>query len=312
MRFCLGCFLILFLVGGCSKNTFESKRLCYRPKAIAIGEGDQVAFVGPGEWGRLVMGAPTYVGTDPLTGFQGYGDAAFVDRGLVLAVGGGETILRSQNAGSQWEPAWNGRNRNFLSSIAVTPNAIFVGGDHALLRSDRQGLEWKSVDYSPRFSLRRLHFFDDQHGWALAPKGLYETRDGGAHWEKLKTFEQREEWLDMHVFDQQTAILTGQAGKVALTEDGGAGWREETLEWPVQLQRVEFVDRQHGYIAATDLEGGTSYAFATDDGGQTWPKIFSSDKITVLDLAVSPTQVWMVGDNENRGVKYMTGLRMQR
>ena len=88
----------------------------------------------------------------------------------------------------------------------VTPNGIW--------RTDEVGRSWRKLARLPE--IRRVCFVDDRHGWAVGnSKAFYETQDGGAHWNKVKSVELPNlnaqsthfTWVDF--LNPKTGIVTG-------------------------------------------------------------------------------------------------------
>ncbi|WP_028311710.1 WD40/YVTN/BNR-like repeat-containing protein [Derxia gummosa] len=62
-------------------------------------------------------------------------------------------------------------------------------------------------------------------------------------------------------------VAVGERGIVALSDDGGAHWRQASVPVSVSLTAVRFADATTGYAVG---HGGV--VLATDDGGQTWTR----------------------------------------
>ncbi|WP_085316735.1 WD40/YVTN/BNR-like repeat-containing protein [Derxia lacustris] len=74
-------------------------------------------------------------------------------------------------------------------------------------------------------------------------------------------------------------VAVGERGIVALSDDGGARWRQASVPVSITLTAVRFADAKTGYAVG---HGGV--VLATDDGGQTWTRRLDGQRIARLAL----------------------------
>jgi photosystem II stability/assembly factor-like uncharacterized protein len=142
-----------------------------------------------------------------------------------------------------------------------------------------------------------LDFPDTQHGWVVGGLGeVVYTEDGGATWitQTLNcgypSCPIRLYGIDM--IDTQTGWMVGE--NLYRTGDGGLHWEVEDIGFGYDLQDVQFLDEQNGWLA-----GDAGYAANTTDGGGTWIPV--ENTVTGVALRglsfVSPQKGWLVGDS---------------
>jgi photosystem II stability/assembly factor-like uncharacterized protein len=79
-------------------------------------------------------------------------------------------------------------------------------------------------------------------------------------------------------------VAVGERGVIALSDDGGAGWRQAPCPVNVTLTMVRFADERHGIAVG---HGGT--VLATDDGGASWTLRLDGRRAAQLVLAAAGT-----------------------
>jgi len=156
-------------------------------------------------------------------------------------------VLRSLDGGTSWS------RMEILScgnDLAVTPDGDVlvaygdgIGGQNGILRSTDGGETWVEVSGDmPRVSLigaiavdplDSQHLYTKQLDWDFGGTdpalGIYESLDGGLHWEQI--LQGNYEDLSMHPFDANILVaLRDQA--IMLTTDGGDTWQDITGDLP--------------------------------------------------------------------------------
>jgi photosystem II stability/assembly factor-like uncharacterized protein len=215
-------------------------------------------------------------------------DACFLDGRHGWAVGDRGVILRTDDGGRRWLRQ-NSPVDSPLASVwfADDQRGWAVGGvttpyTHStravVLHTADGGYSWAELPAPNLPRLRGVRFFDAQNGVvfgdsnALSPSGVYETRDGGQHWEALHALD-RHAWLAGSFPARGQGALVGPAGNVA-TLNGG------TVE-PLVASKGELLAHDirlagRGVSLAKDglgcLVGDGGLLLMTKDGGHRWSR----------------------------------------
>jgi photosystem II stability/assembly factor-like uncharacterized protein len=184
----------------------------------------------------------------------------------VLFFGHHDGLLESRDGGRTWQPtALSGTDA--MNVRVASDGRIQIAGHEVYLESTDAGASWHPVPNDlPGMD---LHAFavdpaDADHAWIFAVGfGLFETRDGGRHWE----LRQPGNWGHLAAYrngDRTVLVAAGQEGLVRST-DGGGNW-----------QRLTYPGAPLAGGVAAGADGSVLYA-ATGDGlrrsadqGQSW------------------------------------------
>ncbi len=142
-----------------------------------------------------------------------------------------------------------------------------------------------------------LYFLDAQHGWAVGGLGnIVYTPDGGATW-SAQAIDCGYPTCPSHMFeldmiDTQVGWLAGE--DLFYTNNGGLLWEVKEIGFGYDLQDVQFLDAQNGWLA-----GDAGCAAYTTNGGTSWIPV--QNVVTGVSLRglsfVSPEKGWLVGDS---------------
>ena len=87
------------------------------------------------------------------------------------------------------------------------------------------GQTWTPASKLVLPALRRIGFFDAQHGWAIGcpsamyPSGVFVTDDGGRNWRPLPGGDAAG-WMAGSFPDRKTGALAGRNGSLAVVRNG--------------------------------------------------------------------------------------------
>ena len=154
--------------------------------------------------------------------------------GLLFAVGGFGTLLRSRDNGASWESLvvdWEAILNDFLEPhiydvVVFDDNTVIVVGEFELiLLSVDGGDNWQVVNKADA-SLAGIYFTDRQTGYVAGQKGkVLKTVDGGLTWQALYV-EARENLLD--VWASGNDVYIPGIRTLLRSRDGGASWESIT------------------------------------------------------------------------------------
>jgi photosystem II stability/assembly factor-like uncharacterized protein len=233
------------------------------------------------------------------------------------ATGGG--VWKTTDAGKTWKNVSDGFFGGSIGSVAVSdwdPNVIYVGGGEETIRgnvSPGDGV-WKSTDAGRTWQHMGLE--DSQHipririhpknpdlvyaavlGHAFGPnetRGVYRSRDGGAHWERILFVNNQTGAVDLamdptnprilyasfwHMIRTPYSMESGGPGSgLWKSTDGGDHWTDLTRNPGLPKGTLGIVtvtvsptnpDNLYSIVEAED--GGV---FRSRDAGKTWTKAY--------------------------------------
>ncbi|HEX8288474.1 MAG TPA: YCF48-related protein [Pyrinomonadaceae bacterium] len=153
-----------------------------------------------------------------------------------------------------------------------------------------------------------VFFTSDEKGWIAGDSGyLAFTIDGGKSWikQEIGTKENINEIYFRN--DDNGYLVAGK--KMFITRDGGRNWQETQIYKASDFKNVtpeflsiRFADKKRGVVVGSLLnrkeEVVDSLVMRTEDGGETWQRVFvpSKGELYHLDF-VGNSRCWIVGDN---------------
>jgi len=207
------------------------------------------------------------------------------DVGWAVGVDSGSdgVVVKTTDGGLSWTPARIGHKQ--------TPVAVFfadadngwiggatpppgedegMGGPSALLATTDGGGTWNAQNNVP-VSILRISFVDRMNGWASGTMGvIYNTTDGGRSWDK-----------------QRTEIEAGD-GPV---DPHGEGAKQ------FAIRGLQFIDKDHGFAAASATEQQAGRMLVTTNGGAAWRRQWMVNGAGVRDVFfVNPDEGWALTD----------------
>lgn len=242
-------------------------------------------------------------------------DVIEITTGRYVTVGDRGHILLSQD-GSNWQQA-QVPVQTLLTSVYFTDTEFgwAVGHDATILHTQDGGQSWQVQQFLPETDkpLMDVYFFDRLRGIAVGAYGMFfTTNNGGQTWEKafylaLASEEDQEFLAELEETDpegylleresvlphfnrlivsNQEILMVGEAGFVAISEDGGENWRR--LEAFYNGSLFDIHRTRAGSLLVAGLRGNL---FRSTDNGETWQDI---------DLPVSATLNSLFEDSAGR------------
>jgi photosystem II stability/assembly factor-like uncharacterized protein len=264
-------------------------------------------FIGPFRGGRVLT--VTGIPSDARTFYFG-------------AVNGG--VWKTQDAGRTWQPIFDSEPTGSIGAIAVAPSApatLYVGTGEADMRSDiahgdgiykstDAGQHWSHIGLEDSRQIGRI--LVDPHNanvvfaaalghayGANSVRGVYRTRDGGAHWVRVLSKDENTGAIDLAFKpgDPKTIYAalwqtrrppwsvyppsSGPGSGLCVSHDGGDHWRQISGNgFPAHPGRMGIAlssanpKRIFVLVDGPKEEGGL---YRSDDGGNHWSHT-SSDK----------------------------------
>jgi photosystem II stability/assembly factor-like uncharacterized protein/TolA-binding protein len=171
-------------------------------------------------------------------------------------------------------------------------------GTGVLLTTSDGGRTWEGNSKLMLPVLRRLGFFDPQHGWAIGspsaiyPSGVFRTDDGGRRWRPLPG---GTGWLAGAMLDPRTGALAGRSGALAVIHGGQVEAVQSDLPSLQDLLQIRLLPPAHGWLVG---QGGL--VRMTDDLGHSWrappgPLAPAARQFDFAALAVRGAKCWLAG-----------------
>jgi photosystem II stability/assembly factor-like uncharacterized protein len=143
-----------------------------------------------------------------------------------------------------------------------------------VLQTTDGGNTWRQIPDQFKWKIRSVWFVDPRTGWALTvDRDILHTTDGGATWSVQR-----------------------KAGSVKIKLIGNR--REPVIDAPEQIERIYFVDSQHGWAwgggQTTDYTEQPGIFLATLDGGKNWNDLpYPFEQNVVGFFFLDPTRAWV-------------------
>jgi photosystem II stability/assembly factor-like uncharacterized protein len=178
-----------------------------------------------GQW-RLI---PPPVKTDLNSAVQLTDTKAF-------AVGNNGTLIATNNRGSTWRDFGLGVKTNLNSIKFIDSYTGFIVGDNGVvLKTDSRWKSWDVISVADNYYNKDVSFINEQNGIVVGYKFLYNgetptvyaailvTHNGGLTWAD-KSPMLNGKFNSVIFFNQDDAIVVGDEGLVAFTNDRGENW----------------------------------------------------------------------------------------
>jgi photosystem II stability/assembly factor-like uncharacterized protein len=241
-------------------------------------------------------------------------------------------VLRTTDGGQTWtektveEPGMSIPRLNCIHFISPALGWA-VGADQAqkgvLLKTTDGGETWSVSKISAAQIPTTIFFADAENGWmggatpapgedegAGGSSVILGTNDGGRTWQtQLNT---PASIFDICFIDKANGWASGSKGAIYHTDDSGRTWNAQRSELevgdgPINTQSeglkqfgllgIQFVDAEHGFVAASAEEEDTGRLLTTSNGGAAWRRQWIVADSGVRDVFfVNPDEGWAVTD----------------
>jgi photosystem II stability/assembly factor-like uncharacterized protein len=193
-------------------------------------------------------------------------------------------------------------NRLYSSHFIDENNGWASGALETIIRTTDAGNNWQSQSVTHDDPLHSIYFIDANNGWAVTEGYLgdntrygivFRTTDGGANW--IQKFS-LSEYLFHSVFfiNPNTGWIAGSNGIMFRTDDGGNYWNYQYVPTDGWLYSVYFINQNLGWVVG-DTDG---IIFNTTNGGYTWVGNYTSASDWLFSIQfIDQNLGWAVGDN---------------
>ena len=143
-------------------------------------------------------------------------------------------------------------------------NGVLVGGGGTILNTEDGGSAWNEPKFAAdpvRTKLNAIDFVDRKTGWAVGCDGkIYATNDAGKAWREQNS-SVIVDLFDIAFVDARVGFAVGDNGTILRTLDAGASWQIDATGSKHRLERVSFAGRRvfavgfGGTIMTSDISG---------------------------------------------------------
>lgn len=154
----------------------------------------------------------------------------FVTNNVGYIAGYGGTVIRTTDGGQKWDAIYIGRNELIRRlSFIDEKTGWAVGHRGSIFHTSDGGQSWNVQKELPGIYLRDIDFSDRYNGWAVGhDANIWNTNDGGENWQQqyLLGYKGRDipRLHGIYAKDADAAIVVGEFGTIAHTENGGEYW----------------------------------------------------------------------------------------
>ncbi len=255
--------------------------------------------------------------------------AYFIDRHTGWVVGQLGEILHTLDGGKTWKFQRSGTQANLNKVYFADANhGLIVGDEGVILTTINGGVKWE---------LQNSGTSNDLYSFSLSPDGILAVGEGGIamrysvdtekftvelppaaqemasdtkhvepieyHWEIVRQGNWQPAFTDTYFLSVYEGWAVGHSGTLLHTTDGGTTWYTQHIGVKNTLQRIVFIDDNHGWIT------GQGILLRTENGGETWQIVRDGLKDFRSMRAIhfiNPKQGW-IGVDEGQTLRTSDG-----
>lgn len=215
----------------------------------------------------------------------------FSDRVHGLTCGRRGILLRTRDGGRHWKRRRSLTNSQLLSvAVLRDGRAAACGGDGDLILSTDGGWTWAKARTGTGETLRAVRLLPRGRVWALGPRTVLRSSDGGRHWRRAR-IPVPGPCGALALPGGTRVIAGGSGGALCRSEDGGRRWR--VLGQGVRDDLLAAAASDGGRVV---LAGAGGRTLTTADGGATWSAAVVAGGRDLRALAARGDVTWAAGD----------------
>ncbi|MDA3893740.1 MAG: PKD domain-containing protein [Salinivirgaceae bacterium] len=202
----------------------------------------------------------------------------------------------AQTSNWTWQnPTPTGEDITHSVKISTT-TAYFSTAKGNVFKTENAAETWVMHTVKTGAEIDRLHFIDENNGYATTDSGLFKTTDAALTWNLIESNLSIYQTLsDVWFFDATNGIGI-RTGKIYKTTDGGTTW--VSIDHPGSSSYkydVYFIDNNTGFVVGGN---GTNWPdlLKTTDGGDTWTQTSDQGGIHCITF-VNATTGFAVGES---------------
>ena len=231
--------------------------------------------------------------------------AFFPNGRTALVVGDSGTLLKSEDAGQNWQIVAS-NSKETLRSIAVSPegmSALAIGVAGTIIKSADAGQSWQALASSSKEDLYSVAFSPDGKSALVsgAAGTLLRSADAGQSWQAVVSNSTETLVSIAFSLDGKSAIAPDFGGKILRSADAGQTWQSlqaEGIDGTTYLYSVAFNRDGRNALAV----GRNGKVFKSADAGQSWqllqsPALDSQDGLNSVTFSPDGKKALAVGTN---------------
>lgn len=182
---------------------------------------------------------------------------------------------------SFWSPSKVESRGDLVSVFFNSSSNGWIAGDEGFLAfTNDGGRNWTAQKISTTETINEIFFRNDENGYLVTGKKMFETRNGGRTWNEIIIYKPGEfkngtpEFLSIRFTDKKRGFVVGSVlnskdqvidSLVMQTMDGGDTWSRIVVPSKTELFHLDFNGSSHGWIV-----GDKGLILATVDNGYSW------------------------------------------
>jgi photosystem II stability/assembly factor-like uncharacterized protein len=191
----------------------------------------------------------------------------FANAKVGVALGRQGAVLRTDDAGTTWNPIATAVSLSSLTAVAFGSATVGVIGDDSggLFRTTDAALTWSTAEAGPGPGTNAIDFADPSTVVAVGVGGsIRRSANGGASWSTIVAPDFSVPYANAVRFASPTlGYVVGDDGVMKRTVDGGLTWSEPFPRLLVPFRAIDFSGPKNGLLA-----GQNSNILRTSTAGQ--------------------------------------------
>jgi photosystem II stability/assembly factor-like uncharacterized protein len=195
-----------------------------------------------------------------------------------FVVGGGGIIRKTTNGGANWTTLTSTTTLDLYSIEFANATTGWIGGDDGIILKTINANTWTQQFSSIFYEFQDIEFTDPLNGCATGTYGLLRTTNGGTNWNPVTVYG-TSQFLSIDFPSADTGYMTGIAGNVFRTIDGGATWIGLNHVPPGYMVRdCDFISNDTGFVTL-DFVG----TWKTTNAGSGCPTLLVQNTVSMPD-----------------------------
>jgi len=187
-----------------------------------------------------------------------------------FAVGNYGVIMRSQDAGTEWNTIYNPGYQSFTGAVfRDSKTGLLVASSGEIMKTVNGGVLLTESFKDPEKHFYSIAQLDENNYVTCGSSGLImETTDmGESNWIE-KESGVNDDLMTVFFVDNQNGWAGGMDGVIIKTSDGGDTWTEQSSGTSQTINSICFKDASVGLAV-----GSEGLILRTDDGGENWTEL---------------------------------------